>query len=74
MLFFPLVREKRIVPLAYAFILAYAVDVLLIVLSGAEADDPLLEVYLLFVPVPVVMGCAASWAVWARYAGKRGRQ
>ncbi len=62
------IREKRIVPMAYAFILLYAVVVLIVILMGAEKDDPLLSVYLLFVPAPAIIGCTVSAVSYILYA------
>ena len=46
--------------MAYLFLLVYAIGVLLIILFGEESDGSLLQLYLMFVPAPVIIGCVAS--------------
>ena len=62
---FMIIQEKKIIPLAYAFVFVYAVVILVIILADQGTADPLLQVYLLFVPIPVIMGCAASALIYA---------
>ena len=69
---FIVIQEKKIIPLAYAFIFVYAVVILIIILADQGTEDPMLQAYLLFVPIPVVMGCAASALIYV-LSHKNGR-
>lgn len=76
MLPFHTIQDKRIVPGAFAFVLLYALAVLIAIpFSFEDAGDraSFLRLYALFVPVPVLMGCLASALAYVRAMRKRRR-
>lgn len=60
MLFYLIVQNRKLIPIAFMLIFAYAIGILLIILFSEESDRSLLDIYFMFVPAPVLIGCSAS--------------
>lgn len=72
LLSFLIVREKKIIPIAFVFILIYALGILFLILFGEGSDGSLLHIFALFVPIPVLLGCVSSVGTYLLYVRKKG--
>jgi hypothetical protein len=67
--FFLFSRDKRVVPAAYVWLLIFSL-ILLIALFfalGPEDRPDFAQLYAMFVPAPLLIGCGSSAAIYLRY-------
>jgi hypothetical protein len=66
-------KNKRIIPGAFAFILLYAILALVAVLTVTDAEERhlFLNIFTLFIPVPVILGFVCSFASLAWFDKNR---
>lgn len=73
LLFFLISRDKRLVPAAFLFLFLYALFLLIAVSLALRPEDrsDFMQLYSMFVPVPLFFGCGSSIAIYLKYRKKQ---